>query len=125
MTKRAGFTINTDLADRWRQAILNDGYGARGKSRWTSEAIVRLVEEDPTLQWVGYGSDVEVHDRVEDIRLSGDAVEAMLKAVRILRRQLPDWEGVRSDVIRTAIRWRLQDSEAATVATPMRHNLTN
>lgn len=113
---RMGFTLSRELAEQWRAAVVREGYGARGKSRWTCEAIEQLISEDPLLQWVGRGSDLETRDSTADFRLTDLAGAALEKAVRVLRRQDPSWEGVRPDIVRAAIRWRIAHPLAATVA---------
>lgn len=85
-------------------------YGAKGKSRWVREALVMLAAEDPAMTSVGLGEAHFVPACSEQILLSEESEETLEKLVARVRRQDPLAEGVQSQVLRAAVRWRLERS---------------
>ncbi|PKM46981.1 MAG: hypothetical protein CVV05_00765 [Gammaproteobacteria bacterium HGW-Gammaproteobacteria-1] len=103
------------LPEKLRDALTEhlkaaDGYGVRDKSRWIGEAIHILVTEDKMLGFVGVGSrmDPDGNEVVSKVELNDEAADDLKTAIRKLRRQSPLMEGVQSEVIRSAIRYRLR-----------------
>jgi hypothetical protein len=86
-----------------------DGYGPRRKSAWVREAINGFLEEEKRTGFakVGVGDAVEKHKAIEVIRLDEATIERIEATVRLIRRQAPMMEGVRSAIVRAAIRWRV------------------
>jgi hypothetical protein len=85
-------------------------YGPRAGSRWINEAIISMVDSDPALELVGLGEDMSSRpkfDRLKSFGLSKDGSAALALALRRVRGQDVTQEGVRSAVVRAAIRWRL------------------
>jgi len=82
-------------------------YGAKGKSRWVREALDMLDVEDPAMTTVGFGEAHFVPECAEQFLLSAEASERLDRMVSRVRRQDPLAEGVQSQVLRAAIRWRL------------------
>jgi len=92
-----------------RQAVADDGYGGKGKSRWVREALTQLFKHDPDLMNVGVGDDLEVNDAEDAFFLSMENGLAIDAAVEIIRSQYPRAEGVQSAIIRAAVRYRLRE----------------
>jgi hypothetical protein len=88
-------------------ALVGQGYGLRGKSRWIREAIVGLLDSDRRLALVGVGDELGERDATEVVVLTLEIEERISDTVRILRQQDPYIEGVKSQIIRSAIRYRL------------------
>lgn len=100
------------LFQRMNDTLSQSGYGPREGSRWICEAIVDLVRSDPILADVGVGEDLEVFGKLKAISLTDAARDALATATEIVRRHDPAQEGVRSAIIRAAIRQRLAQDEA-------------
>ena len=91
-----------------RQAVADDGYGGKGKSRWVREALTQLFKHDPDLMNVGVGDDLEVNDAEDAFFLSMENGLAIDAAVEIIRSQYPRAEGIQSAIVRAAVRYRLR-----------------
>jgi len=91
-----------------RQAVADDGYGGKGKSRWVREALTQLFEYDPDLMNVGVGDDLEVNDAEDAFFLNMENWLAIDAAVEVIRSQYPRAEGIQSAIVRAAVRYRLR-----------------
>jgi hypothetical protein len=99
-------------------ALAADGYGRQGGSRWIREAIISLVDHDPGMSTVGLGEDRQRFPALRTLELDEASSRALEKAVLIVRSQDPLIEGVRSAVIRAAIRHRLTRSDRSPIKSP-------
>jgi hypothetical protein len=106
--KRVACRMPLALKKMLRQAVTDEGYGGKGKSRWVREALVQLFEQDPVLMNVGVGDDLEVNDAEDSFSLSPENEWAIDAAVELIRSQYPRAEGVQSAIIRAAVRYRLR-----------------
>jgi hypothetical protein len=105
------FKVGELLPSEVRAAAIVEGYGPKGLSRWVSEAIVEFVKDLRARMWeVGTGDNVEGFNRVFKLQLSEAAEDAIERAVAVIRGVTPNEEGVRSAVVRSAIRDRLTSS---------------
>ena len=91
------------------QAVAEEGYGGKGKSRWVREALTQLFEYDPDLMNVGVGDDLEVNDAEDAFFLSMENGLAIDAAVEVIRSQYPRAEGIQSAIVRAAVRYRLRE----------------
>ncbi len=101
--------VTAEMYDRFLAAA-RAAYGRQGKSRWVREALAMLKEGDPVLSSVGLG---EVNFQPEaHLQVSLDAVSAELLETLVarVRWQDPLAQGVASQILRAAIRWRLARS---------------
>lgn len=89
------------------QAIIADGYGMRGKSRWVSEAIDQLLSIDNYHELVDIGDEIGELEEVESIYLTAMLKESLDQALLVIRKHYPMMEGVQSCIIRTSILQRL------------------
>lgn len=106
------------LFQRLNETLSQSGYGPREGSRWICEAIIGMVQSDPILADVGVGEDLEAFGKLKAINLTDAARSALTSATEIVRRHDPAQEGVRSAIIRAAIRHRLAQDESQ-LALPM------
>ncbi|MCB1782229.1 MAG: hypothetical protein KDJ34_19490 [Candidatus Competibacteraceae bacterium] len=106
--KRIACRMPLALKTSLHQAIVEDGYGGKGKSRWVREALVQLFEQDSDLANVGVGDDLEINDTEDAFFVSLDNGAAIDAAVDVIRSQYPRAEGVQSSIIRAAVRYRLR-----------------
>jgi len=108
---RTSVMMDSATMNALQSAFQSDSaYGPRGGSRWINEAIVGMVAADPALELVGLGEDLMSRpkfDRLKSFGLSQEGAAALGLALRRVRGQDVTQEGVRSAVIRAAIRWRL------------------
>lgn len=111
--RRTAFTLPQTLQREYTKYVVSlKGYGPKGKSRWTREAMHMLFQDDPGLQHVGVGVDLIRKDAIELVYLDAGAEELLNKGTRILRAQYPKWEGVQGDIIRAAVFYRLKQDKA-------------
>lgn len=85
-------------------------YGGKGKSRWVREALQDLNEMDPALTTVGVGESTFVPECSDQVILGLRESDLLDELVARIRRQDPLAEGVQSQILRAAIRRRLQRS---------------
>ena len=84
--------------------------GQRGKSRWVCAALEELERDDRGLASVGLGEDSFVPECSVQVALSREDEDRLRRLVEHVRRQDPLAEGVQSQVLRAAIRWKLERS---------------
>lgn len=99
--------ITREMQKALRSAAVS-AYGAKGKSRWVRDALEMLDAEDPAMTSVGFGEAHFVPECAEQVLLSDETAKRLEQMVARVRRQDPLAEGVQSQVIRAAVRWRLQ-----------------
>jgi hypothetical protein len=85
-------------------------FGGKGKSRWVREALAELDAEDPALTSVGVGESAFVPECSEQVVIGSDVSELLENLVARIRKQDPLAEGVQSQILRAAIRRRLERS---------------
>lgn len=98
--------LTLEMQRALRQAAVV-AYGAKGKSRWVREALEMLEREDPAMTSVGFGEARFVPECAEQVFLREADAERVERLVARVRRQDPLAEGVQSQLLRAAIRWRL------------------
>jgi hypothetical protein len=103
--RQTTYRTNKALRALLEQALRRDRVGQRKKSQWICRAISQLIENDPTLNSVGAGEDLESFTDIETI-IFDDQTEALLeRAFRIIRSIDPQAEGIQASLIRAAIRY--------------------
>lgn len=102
----ARFTM--ELKNLMLQAIINDGYGLRGKSKWVSEAIEGFIGMD-YISLVDIGSEMSAGElkETESFYLSPPIVDVLEEIIVKARLANPKIDGVKSIVIRSSIFQRL------------------
>lgn len=119
MRTQATFRLSAELRRKFREGLATEGYSIRKKSKWICEALANMFEQDPGLKTVGLGDALEEHNETESISINNHFTyleEEINRATRILRRQNPFMEGVRSAIYRAAIRRRLEQMGKITSA---------
>ena len=99
--------MTKEMQSALREAAISE-YGAKGKSRWVRGALEMLYSEDPAMTSVGLGEARFAPECSEQFLLSEETAELLSQMVSRVRRQDPLAEGVQSQVLRAAVRWRLQ-----------------
>lgn len=89
------------------QAIINGGYGMRGKSKWVMEAIDQLLSRGNYQELVDIGDEISSLVAVESIYLTPEIKEKLDDALIAIRKIYPTMEGVQSCIIRTSILQRI------------------
>lgn len=101
------------LSGRLRDAFFGAAvaeFGSKGKSRWVCDALEALERGDRGLSTVGLGEHAFAPDCAVQVSLREEDAERLRRLVEQVRRQDPLAEGVQSQVLRAAIRWRLERS---------------
>jgi hypothetical protein len=95
--------------------LQQEGYNAKQKSRWIREALSAYLEEDRKQGFARIGlADKIDQNTALDVVLLDDILQSRIdEAVMIIRRQTPMMEGIRSAVIRAAIRRRIRLASVA------------
>lgn len=96
-----------EVRDEMLQAIVADGYGLRGKSRWVVEAIENLLLLPNYHELVDIGVEIEGLTEVEAFYLPSKIKYALDDALLNIRKHYPTMEGVKSSIVRTGIMQRL------------------
>lgn len=108
MTKiKITLVVPHSLQEELRHKIIKDGYGMRGKSKWVSEAINRLLDLNHYAELVSLGDELKGFEKVETISVERDLKKNLDQAIHQIRKQYPLLEGVQSRIIRTSILQRL------------------
>lgn len=97
------------MRESLRRAAVS-AYGGKGKSRWVREALATLNAEDPCLTTVGHGERAFVPECSDQVNLGPHESDLLEQMVARIRKQDPLAEGVQSQILRAAIRGRLQRS---------------
>ena len=87
--------------------MVKDGYDLRGKSRWVSEAISRLLEITIFPEFVKMNDEMHGFGKFESVVVGRDLKKQLDDAIIHIRKQYPAMEGVQSRIVRTAIVQRL------------------
>ncbi len=107
MKAKITFVVPQSLQQELRHKVINDGYGMRGKSKWVSEAIERLLQIDNYADLVYLGDEMKGFEKVETISIERSLKKTLDQAIHDIRKQHPLLEGVQSGIIRTSILQRL------------------
>jgi|SRR3990170_1446636 len=100
--------FSTELKNLMLQAVISDGYGLRGKSKWLSEAIEDFVKID-YIDLVDIGSEMSTGElkETESFYLSPSIIDILEEATINVRVTLPKIDGVKSIIIRSSVFQRL------------------
>lgn len=104
--RKVSYRLPAPLLDQVKHSALIV-YGPKGKSRWICEAIRELVDADPGLTKVGLSEALSDNDALDIVNFDETTWALFEQACLVVRRQDPFFEGVRSAVIRAAIRHRI------------------
>lgn len=88
-------------------SIVQDGYGLRGKSKWVSEAVEKLLNMPNFMDYLKLAEEMSHLTEPEVIQISKDLREKLDDAIIQVRRNIPSLDGVQSSIIRTSIIQRI------------------
>ncbi len=108
-TKKITVRFPKRLRGEMQAAILAEQYGARGKSKWLSEAIEYFINHGNYLDLVDNGTGMNQSDlaEVEAFYLEESAKNNLKNALLQVRQKYPLFEGVQSALIRACVVYRL------------------
>jgi hypothetical protein len=101
------FYVPEILQHELQARVIKEGYGLRGKSRWVSEAISRLLIINNFPELVNYSDSMGGFEKAETIVIDQATQHALENAIIQIRKNFPLLEGVKSRIIRTALLQRL------------------
>ncbi|MFO1259161.1 MAG: hypothetical protein U1E78_12230 [Gammaproteobacteria bacterium] len=104
---QVSFKLSKAMQIDFRKRMIDDGYGLRGKSRWVSEAVERLLEVENYPEYVHLSEEMTNLKQMETIFLDRTLIERLEDAILAVRTKFPLVEGVRSCILRTSIMQRL------------------
>lgn len=111
MSRYFRLRMSTKLAEAFEKEVQKPGYGPRKKALWIGEALARLEEDDPNLQRVGLGDEIDTpRDCNIGVKLTRESFQLLELMSRRVREVTPLMEGVRAQVVRTAIRHRVHEA---------------
>lgn len=96
-----------NVIHRLEAAVVGDGYGMRGRSRWILEAIETFLKMPNYAELVYIADDMENLGKTVSVRLSLPLMKKIEAAALEVRKIYPGLEGVKSNLIRASIIQRL------------------
>ncbi len=99
---RVTFALPLALKNEIHGCVIKDGYGLRGKSKWISEAIEKLLMMKNYPDLINYNDEMHGFDTMETITLEHQVKLALEIATLQIRKKYPMTEGVKSRMLRTA-----------------------
>lgn len=99
--------IPTTLHNKLLQAVVAEGYGMRGKSKWVTEAIENFLVLPNHRELVDIASEMEDLAVVMSLRLPEALALRLEDAMIEVRKSYPSMEGVKSNIIRASIIQRM------------------
>lgn len=102
------FRLPQRMAAAYNQQISSDGYGKRGKSRWTREAIEGFLAQPQWIEFIEAGAPHGAgQDERESIYLERRFIQRIDVAIGQVKALNPQLEGLRSAIIRCSVAHRL------------------
>lgn len=116
---RLPIRMGQQLFERFRSAVESTpGYTRKDYSRWVSEAVVELADNDEKVLAhlpLEVGDQLETDTVPTEVALSDDALEKLSTMLTVLRRRRPEVEWSRALIIRAAIRRQLKEQNGTQV----------
>ena len=104
---KIAFALPAALQKDFKEQVVKDNYGLRGKSGWVSEAIVTLLKMKNLPEFVKLNDEMQGFTKIESIVVTRAIKKQLDEAIIDIRKQYPAIEGVQSRIVRTAIVQRL------------------
>lgn len=101
------FAIPHSLKNEIREHVIKENYGLRGKSKWISEAVEKLLTLKDYPELISYNDEMRGFDGIETVVLEYKLELELTKAILQVRKEYPTIEGVKSRIMRTAIMQRI------------------
>lgn len=107
MKSKLTFVVPDDLQRDLKEKVIKDGYGMRGKSRWISEAVERLLDIRDYPELVNISDEMHGFEKTETVVINYALKIKLDDAILQIRKDYPILEGVKSRILRTSIMQRL------------------
>lgn len=104
---KISFAVPNDLSQEIRTHVIKNGYGLRGKSKWISEAVERLILLKGFVELINYSDEMQGFDQIETVVIEYPLKLKLDDAILKIRKEYPTIEGVKSRIMRTAIMQRI------------------
>lgn len=101
------FAIPRSLKNEIREHVVKAGYGLRGKSKWVSESVEKLLAIKDYPELISYNDEMHGFDEIETVVVDYKLKLELDKAILTVRKEYPTLEGVKSRLMRTAIMQRI------------------
>ncbi len=101
------FAVPETLKNELREHVVKERYGLRGKSRWISEAVEKLLELKHYPELISYNDEMHGFNQIETVVVEYALKLKLDKAALQVRKEFPTLEGVKSRIMRTAIMQRI------------------
>lgn len=102
---RTSLKIDSDLVARMAKAIRRDGYHGKQTSKWIAAVIRRYrTTAAPHFMSVGQGEDIRKMDHRIGVDLNDETIAVIAEIASVVLAQDPLADGIRSQIIRAAIR---------------------
>ena len=110
-TKVTTLLVPNSMGKKISGFVINAGYGMKGKSRWICEAITSFLELDDYQHLATLNNEFSELSESRSFRVPQEIDDALKKAIVEIRKQFPDAEGVKSNIIRASILQRMVKQE--------------
>lgn len=104
---RVSFVIPQLLQKDLKEHMVKEGYDLKGKSRWVTEAVERLLALQTFADLVKNNDEMNGFEKLESVVIARPLKKQLDDAVIAIRKKYPAIEGVQSRILRTAIVIRL------------------
>jgi hypothetical protein len=101
------FVLPVTLQKDLKEKVIKDGYDMKGKSRWVSEAIEKLLITHRFPDLVKINDEMKGFEKLESVVISRELKKKLDEAIINVRKIYLSIEGVQSRIVRTAIVQRL------------------
>lgn len=101
------FVLPENLQKELKERVIKDGYDSKGKSRWVSESIEKLLNLNSYPDLIKLNDEMKGFEKLESVVIVKELKKQLEEAVIHIRRKYPTIEGVQSRILRTAIVQRL------------------
>lgn len=101
------FVLPESLQKELKERVLKDGYDIKGKSRWVSESIEKLLKMNNYPDLVKMNDEMKGFEKLESVVVLKQLKIQLDDAIIQIRKSYPAIEGVQSRILRTAIVQRL------------------
>lgn len=108
-TKKVTVRFPKRLKTAMLTALVNSGYGLRGKSKWLAEAIHLFLKQAHFAELAEQGMVINQAEltEIEAFYLDFVTIQKIKSATIDIRKQYPLFEGVQSALVRSAVIYRL------------------
>lgn len=106
-TIRTPVRLPVKLKEELNSAVINDGYGFKGRSLWVEDAINSLLSFESFYDLVALDEDLNTAFIPDGFSLTTTTRDRLDNAIIVVRQHYPKMNAVLSALIRTAIMQKL------------------